>query len=86
MQLREIELKVQREISEKRQELLAKEQTLRYVSAVTLPDTALMYRQKSREPPRRSGTPSGAVKWRSGYRSIVSDIVLVTWAQTFMVD
>lgn len=40
MQLREIELKVQREISEKRQELLAKEQTLRYVSAVTLPDTA----------------------------------------------
>lgn len=30
-QLREIELKVQREINEKRQELLAKEESLRYV-------------------------------------------------------
>ena len=30
MQLREIELKVQREINEKRQELLAKEEALRY--------------------------------------------------------
>jgi cell division control protein 11 len=30
-QLREIELKVQREINEKRQELLAKEESLRYI-------------------------------------------------------
>ena len=42
-QLREIELKVQREISEKRQELLAKEQTLRYVSSVTSRHTALTF-------------------------------------------
>lgn len=32
-QLREIELRVQREISEKRQELLAKEESLRCVSS-----------------------------------------------------
>jgi hypothetical protein len=31
IQLREIELKVQREINEKRQELLAKEESLRFV-------------------------------------------------------
>ena len=31
MQLREIEMKVQREINEKRQELLAKEESLRYL-------------------------------------------------------
>lgn len=31
--LREIELKVQREINEKRQELLAKEESLRYLNA-----------------------------------------------------
>lgn len=36
LQLREIELKVQREISEKRQELLAKEQSLRCVSVATV--------------------------------------------------
>lgn len=33
-QLREIELRVQREINEKRQELLAKEESLRYVHVV----------------------------------------------------
>lgn len=33
-QLREIELRVQREINEKRQELLAKEESLRWVSTV----------------------------------------------------
>ena len=39
IQLREIELKVQREINEKRQELLAKEESLRFViNVVILPE------------------------------------------------
>lgn len=37
IQLREIELKVQREINEKRQELLAKEESLRLVVKVVAP-------------------------------------------------
>jgi hypothetical protein len=37
--LREIELRVQREIHEKRQELLAKEESLRYGSASGFGDT-----------------------------------------------
>jgi hypothetical protein len=43
LQLREIELKVQREISEKRQELLAKEQSLRYVSVGTVLHAVLTF-------------------------------------------
>lgn len=41
LQLREIELRVQREINEKRQELLAKEESLRWV-VVTLPCPVVM--------------------------------------------
>ena len=55
LQLREIELRVQREINEKRQELLAKEESLRYVFMRAMPSSLLNLRQEPREPPRRTG-------------------------------
>ena len=51
LQLREIELRVQREINEKRQELLAKEESLRYGSFQGLQLLNLTSPQEPREPP-----------------------------------
>ena len=53
LQLREIELRVQREINEKRQELLAKEESLRYGSFQGLQLLNLTSPQEPREPPGR---------------------------------
>ena len=59
--LREIEIKVQREINEKRQELLAKEESLRWVVTVRSADDGglMSCLQESREPACGARFPVG---------------------------